>query len=522
MKFIRAGVGCEARRTGEMIPGRRLFRKWGLAAVGAALLVSAPASSFAGNASKADLWKPISGERPANPASKKPSQQDNADINGSPQRGPGGIYHVQPSDDRIDVKVTLNKSETVRVGMPFSEALVGNADVADVVPLTDRSIYIVGKKIGVTRLALLDKDKQLLGVVDVEVTHDLAGLRGRMDSNSALESVKVESVNGKILLSGIVPDALAMQYAMTLAKQVSADEVTNAMRVAAPQQVMLEVRFIEASRTAAKALGVGVNVEANNFAAVTDSSLLSNLAPFGAAVGTILSDSTRVDVAVQALEKKGLARRLAEPNLVALSGDTASFLAGGEFPFPVSSDNDKITIEFKKFGVGLAFTPTVLAEGQINLKIEPEVSTLDATNTIKVNGTEIPSLTVRRASTTVELRDGQSFAVAGLLQSNNIKNHRQLPWIGDVPIIGTLLRSAAWEKDETDLVIIITPRLVQPRAPGQKMATPLDKTVPSNDKEFFLGGRHEFNIGEPDPYSGHIIDWRDEAPVAYGFKGGKK
>ena len=171
-----------------------------------------------------------------------------------------GVYQVQPSSERIDVKVVLHKSETIRIDKPFTEALVGNADVADVVPLTDRSIYIVGRKIGVTRLALLDPQKQLLGVVDVEVTYDLPALRKRMRVNPALQDIKVESVNGKILLTGVVPDSVAMQYAITLAKQLSEDDVTNAMRVAAPQQVMLEVRFIEADRTASRALGVNASV----------------------------------------------------------------------------------------------------------------------------------------------------------------------------------------------------------------------------------------------------------------------
>lgn len=456
----------------------------------------------------------------------------------SGQDGRSGVYHVQPTDDRIDVKVTLHKSETVRVGLPFSEALVGNADVADVVPLTDRSIYIVGKKIGVTRLALLDKDKQLIGTVDVEVTHDLPGLRKRMRGNPALKDVKVESVNGKMLLTGIVPDSLAMQYAMTLAKQVSEEEVTNAMRVAAPQQVMLEVRFIEADRTASRALGVNASVQGervsglsgvDSFSGNSDDGFVNNLAaglvsnsvPFGSLAGRILGGKTTADIFVKALEERGLARRLAEPNLVALSGDTASFLAGGEFPFPVSNDKDKIEVEFKKFGIGLAFTPTVLSDGQINLKIEPEVSELDTNNYVKVGNVEIPSLTVRRASTTVELRDGQSFAIAGLLQSNHIKNQRQLPWIGDVPILGALMRSSAWQKKETDLIIIVTPRLVKPRAPGQKIATPLDKTLPSNDKEQFLLGKQEVNVGKPDAFTGHIIDWKDEAPVSSGFKGAR-
>ncbi|WP_088346019.1 MULTISPECIES: type II and III secretion system protein family protein [Rhodomicrobium] len=485
---ILGGGGAERQRGRA---GRRLLSGIGLAALSA----FAAAQSFAGPA--------------------KLAKDEGA--------GRTGIYHVEPTDDRIDIKVTLHKSETVRVGQPFTEALVGNAEVADVVPLTDRAIYIVGKKIGVTRLALLDKDKQLLGVVDVEVTHDLVGLKKRMNTNPALKNVKVESVNGKILLTGVVPDSLAMQYAMTLAKQVSADEVTNAMRVAAPQQVMLEVRFIEAQRSAGRALGVSGYVQGGDVdGSFTEGGLglITNSVPFGSLSGSIITGGTKISATVEALEERGLARRLAEPNLVALSGDTASFLAGGEFPFPVSADNDKVTVEFKKFGVGLAFTPTVLSEGQINLKIEPEVSELDPNGGITANGLKIPGLIVRRASTTVELRDGQTFAMAGLLQSNNAKALRQVPWLGDVPVLGALLRSANFEKKETDLVILVTPRLVQPRAPGQKIATPLDKTLPSNDREFFLRGKQEVNIGKPEDFTGHIIDWQDEAPVS-GFKGAK-
>jgi pilus assembly protein CpaC len=454
------------------------------------------------------------------------------------------VYHVEPQAEKIDVKVTLHKTETIRVAFPFTEALVGNADVADVVPLTNRSIYIVGKKVGVTRLTMLDQDKQLLGIVDVEVTYDLASLRRQIRAGGDMNGIKVTSVNGKLLLTGLATDSVAMQQALTLAEQIAPGDVTNAIKVAAPQQVLLEVRFIEADRTASRALGVNATVVGNRAAGVTGvesnsgsisvdndgdlvNGLVNNLAggltgnavPFGALIGRVLAGGTSADIFVKALEEKGLARRLAEPNLVALSGDTASFLAGGEFPFPVSAENDKISVEFKKFGIGLAFTPTVLNAGQINLKIEPEVSELDASNFIRVSkDVEIPSLIVRRASTTVELRDGQSFAIAGLLQSNHVKNQRQLPWLGDVPVLGALLRSAAWQKKETDLVIIVTPRLVKPKVPGQKLVTPLDSRLPSNDKEFFLRGQQEIKAPVPAPRTGHIIDWRSEAPVSPGYK----
>jgi pilus assembly protein CpaC len=175
----------------------------------------------------------------------------------------------------------------------------------------------------------------------------------------------------------------------------------------------------------------------------------------------------------------------------------------------VQADNNKITIEFKKFGVGLSFTPTVLGEGLINLKIEPEVSEIDPNNSISVNQVSVPGLMVRRSRTTLELRDGQSFAMAGLLYTNHYKNQRQLPWIGDVPVLGPLFRSAAFQRKETDLVIIVTPRLVRPTRPGQELKTPLDGRLPSNDVEFFVGGKLEVAAAKPESGRGHILEFGD-------------
>ena len=196
-----------------------------------------------------------------------------------------------------------------------------------------------------------------------------------------------------------------------------------------------------------------------------------------------------------------------------MSNTPTSFLAGGEFPFPVSSSLGLITIEFKRFGVGLAFTPTVLSNGVINLKIEPEVSQLDPTNVIQVSGTTIPSLIVRRANTTVELRDGQSFAIGGLLQNNVDVQEKQLPWLGSVPVLGALFRSALYQKKETDLVIIVTPHIVQPMRPGDVARVPTDGALPANDPDLFLLGEAEITpsmkrriAGVPPPLVGHILD----------------
>ncbi len=459
----------------------------------------------------------------------------------------GGIknYYLDRQTQQIEVPVVLHKSETVQTDFPFGDAMVGDPEIADVVPLTNQSIYILGKKPGITRLSLLDTKKEVMGIIDIEVTYDLDILRRSLQGTSAYSKIKVSSMNGKILLSGVAPDAPAMSRALALAEQLAPHDVTNGMSVASPQQVMLEVRFIEATRDLSRGLGVnwatsgkvgattgnssiagfavpstgnGVQsggITAGNGGNFTNTSifsptsgLASNLIPFGTIGGQVLGGPVKADVFINALEQKGLARKLAEPNLVALSGDTASFLAGGEFPFPVGVNAfNQVTVEFKKYGVGLAFTPTVLAEGQINLKIEPEVSELDTTNTVSIGAYQIPSLSVRRASTTIELRDGQTFMMAGLLQGSHVADTQQLPWVGSVPVLGALFSSELFQKNETDLVILVTPRLVQPMVPGQKIATPLDNRKPANDSEFFLLGQHEVEVSKPKPTGGgHIID----------------
>jgi pilus assembly protein CpaC len=242
--------------------------------------------------------------------------------------------------------------------------------------------------------------------------------------------------------------------------------------------------------------------------------VLSGGAPFGVTVARMLMGGVQTDAIISALEQKGMARSLAEPNLVALSGDTASFLAGGEFPVPVPGALGQVTIDYKRYGVGLAFTPTVLAGGLINMKIEPEVSQLDTSNPVTVAGISIPPLIVRRASTTVELRDGQSFVIGGLLQSQGKNAISQLPWIGDVPVLGALFRSTQYQKNETDLAIIVTPRLVRPARPGDVIKTPLDGSLPPNDADLFLMGKIEVSkpqarqwAGVPSrDHTGHVLD----------------
>jgi pilus assembly protein CpaC len=324
-----------------------------------------------------------------------------------------------------------------------------------------------------------------------------------------------------------------------------------------PQQVMLEVRFIEVQREATRDLGmqwnvfgnrVLANVNANQSAArlpvttigdspfkqpgITDggpnvgqtsltispvvaAGVLSGGNPFGFLIGRLIANGVEIDPMINALEKRGVVRSLAEPNLVALSGDTASFLAGGEYPIPVPGSFGQISVEFKRYGVGLAFTPTVLTGGLINMKVEPEVSELDLNHAVAVgNGISVPALTVRRASTTVELRDGQSFVIGGLLKSGGQNTLQQLPWIGDVPVLGALFRSSSYQKNESELAIIVTPRLVRPARPGDIVKSPLDGTLPANDTDLFLMGRTEITPAmarliagvPPRNFTGHVLD----------------
>jgi pilus assembly protein CpaC len=426
------------------------------------------------------------------------------------------------SDMSIDtVRVAQGMSENIKLDTPFADIVVGDPDIADVVPLTDKSLYVLGKKLGRTSVSIYDTEKQLLGTLDVEVSYDTKELSAELRRRLPGAKIHVSSVNGRILLTGSVPDAVTLDQAVLIAKQFGA-EVVPSMTVSRSQQVMLEVRFEEVSRDAGRELSSRLTVNGPGWTANTGfDNVLSGSDAFGTISGTATSGAYSATLAIRALEEKGLARRLAEPNLVALSGDTASFLAGGEFPFPVQSGTlGQVSIEFKKFGVGLSFTPTVLKDGLINMRIEPEVSELDNTQSVTAGGTTVPGLIVRRASTTVELKDGQSFMLAGLLQSVNSNELAQMPWIGNIPILGALFRSASFQRHETDLVILITPHIVQPVLPGQVLRSPLEATKRANDAEYFLTGEQETPrrgyIGgapandaplQPQPYNsgGHIL-----------------
>jgi pilus assembly protein CpaC len=473
-------------------------------------------------------------------------------------------YSQPPAPEPVQhIVIAVNKSVTIPVSRPFSSAVVGSPEIADALPMTDRALYIQAKKIGTTNVSIYDEDMRLIKVVDVEVAFDTGNLQSKIRASTGNSGIRVSNDNGQVVLSGTASDAVTADKAFNLAKAWSPNgTVINAMAVASPQQVMLKVRFLEVSRTAGRQLGInwaaingsgtrgvttgqgglvtsppqiGGTQNVNGTPTVTCApsgtcppfgngifqaagTLLgaSPGAPFGVILAEIVNSGTKIDGLITALESKGLLQRLAEPNLVALSGDTASFQAGGQFPVPVAITSGigiaTPTIEFKDFGILLRFRPTVLNNGIINLSINPEVSELNFAQSVTISGTLIPSIDLRRATTTVELRDGQSFAIAGLLQADNLRNISQLPWIGSIPVLGVLFRSASYQKDESDLVIIVTPSLVQPAPPGARLATPFDNTVPSNDVDFFLMGQME----QTKKYTDYVTSGGDiQGPYGY-------
>lgn len=402
------------------------------------------------------------------------------------------------------INVPRNKSLSFRLDSPASKIVVAQPETAQIVATTDRSFYVRGKALGATNLLIYGHGGALQEVVDVRVGYDAEALQSDLAAAIPGEGIRVRNLGEGLLLTGEVSTTAVASKAKTLADKFAPESVTSALTVRASQQVILEVRVLEASRSDLKDIGFNINAtDGVNFALATGSGLLGPSTPQGTLEvrGTI--GTVDIDVVLRALEEKGVIRTLARPNLVALSGQKASFLAGGEFPYPIPQDRDTVAIEFRPFGVKLDFEPAVQDNGLIRLMVAPEVSQLDPRNSLRLNGMDIPSLTVRRTSTTIELKSGESFAVAGLFQQDYSNAVRQLPGIGNVPVIGTLFRSARWRRQESELVIIVTPRL----------ATAEDFTGESR----VMAGR------EPSPIdlilSGLALDKPMSAPVGTGPAG---
>ena len=414
----------------------------------------------------------------------------------------GAWVDTRTGGDRSSTSVTKDDTLVMRTDTAFAQVRVANAEIADVVVLSDRSFQLLGKEGGKTNVMLYDRENQLVDIVDVTVGFDVAALKKTFFETFPKEKVEVRPLAGGIYLSGDVSSEAVAKRAVSIAEAYAPARVTSGLSVRDSHQVMLEVRFVEASRDTIKQLGVNMlssrgtgdlSLDPGDFEAIGSGSGILNPALSAVLGGGI--GSAALNLRIDALEERGVIRTLAEPNLVSMSGETASFLAGGEFPIPVPSGLGEIAIEYRKFGVGLAFTPTVLDDGIINLKVAPEVSQLDVSNSVEIGGVSVPALRVRRANTTIELRNSQSFAIAGLLQNDSSNSRNEVPWLGKIPILGSLFSSTRYQTSETELVIIVTPHLARPVADRSQLATPLDNAAIPSEASAFFGGQIEGGFG---------------------------
>ncbi|MGM0586754.1 MAG: pilus assembly protein N-terminal domain-containing protein, partial [Pseudomonadota bacterium] len=385
-----------------------------------------------------------------------------ASVGSAPAPSGAPVIRILEGAPSPDISVSVNRAVVLEAASAFAEVSVANPGIADVAALSNRSVYILGKQAGRTTLTLLGPGGQLMTNISVRVGPDLAEFKQRLQDILPDERIQVRSAADGIVLSGTVSSSQKLGRAVELAERYAPGRVSNMMTVGGSQQVLLRVRFAEVQRNASKALGFnwtfGVGTGNWGFEGNTGGYLaggspgeptdngLSGSFPAGDSTEGVLrlgysAGGVIANLAIDALEAKGVARTLAEPNLVALSGDNASFLAGGEFPVPVFGESGEIAVEYKPFGVSLSFTPTVVNKDVINLEMEAESSSIDNSRTFTNAGLDFTGFSTRRTSTTIELRDGQSFAIAGLLQDEFIDNANQLPWISDVPVLGTLFRS---------------------------------------------------------------------------------
>jgi pilus assembly protein CpaC len=430
------------------------------------------------------------------------------------------LFADLPADGRV--RLMVNKSTVLSTTAPYKTISVAQPTVADVTPIGPTQILVTAKGAGSTQLMVWD-DAGRTQVTDVVVAVDASVLQDQLNAMFPGARIEVVDVNGAVALRGRVPNLQAAEQAAQVAEPY-ASRVLNFLEVAGGQQVMLEVKFAEVSRSATNALGV--NLGLTDGTAIGGSNI-GQVAPFGFAESQVNPDSLLLGVPqtlgesvtlfgrgevgstafhafVSALRQNNLLRVLAEPNLVTVSGQEAEFIAGGEFPVPVpqagTGGNSTITIEYREFGVKLKFVPVVLGDGKIRLKVSPEVSDLDFTAAVRIAGTQVPGLRKRNLTTTIEMTDGQTFAVAGLLDSSVTASKDVTPLLGDVPVLGALFRSVRYQRRETELVVLVTPHIVAPMNPDQVPALPGEHWRHPNEAELFwnrdLGGEVQASPGD--------------------------
>jgi pilus assembly protein CpaC len=383
------------------------------------------------------------------------------------------------------VQLPVSQGQLIRLDRPITSVFIADTEIADVGIKSQQLIYVFAKQPGTTTIYATDENDNVLASVTLVVTHNLGQLNQVIAQAMPGRNIQVQSISGGIILSGSVPTALEAEEARRLAERYlgQGEEIINRLQVTMPNQVNLRVRIAEINRNTLKNLGINWAAVAGNadvaFGLVTAfPALLSNIT----GTGTVNTRNFDLTATLDLLNQQGLATLLAEPNLTAISGETASFLAGGEIPIPAEQDDDgDITIELHPFGVTLAFTPTVLGTNRISMRVRPEVSALSAANSITVGSgptaITFPGFTVRRAETTVELASGQSLAIAGLVRADQTITADKIPGLGDIPVLGELFKSDRFNKNESELVIVVTPYLVEPVSGPDMIALPTDPAV---------------------------------------------
>jgi pilus assembly protein CpaC len=425
--------------------------------------------------------------------------------------------------------LTVGKSIIIQSPGELRRVSLVSPEIADAMVLTPHQIYLMGKASGLTHVTLWDVGDKVIGILELEISPDISRLKEMLHKILPDEKdVRINATHDQITLSGTVTSAANLSQVLALAgpfaplDEKKEPKIINLLEVAGVHQVMLEVRVSEISRSLLRRLGFNFNYissSGRNLGLI----LLNRLTTLPAggfpaagidvsesanAIFRFLSQDTTWTVFIDALKEEGLLKVLAEPTLITLSGRTANFLAGGEFPIPVPQSTGgggtTITIEYKPFGVGLSFTPTVFSNKKISMQVTPEVSELDFSNALTTSGFVVPSITTRRVSTVIELADGQSFAIAGLLKDDVREIVSKFPLLGDIPILGALFRSTSFRKNESELIVIVTPHLVKP-LDMVKQTLPTDQYVEPNDLEFYLLGNME-GRGKPNPVKGSGLE----------------
>jgi len=390
--------------------------------------------------------------------------------------GAGLLAVMAQAEDFGAQKLVLHSGESRPVGLAqaYDKLVVSDPTILAAAPVTSQALYVRALQIGTSNILAYDEAGQLVTMLDIRVTPDLEAIEADLNHLFPQLEIELNAVADRVHIRGSVTDPGTHEAVLDVVRSHVQDRLIDALEIDLPAQVLLEVRFVEAARKDIREFGFGSEISRQGeFSFLTGASLISGASAKTA--GTLFNQSgpVTIDVFLEALEEQGVLRTLAEPNLVSRSGETASFLAGGEFPVPVAADNDRVTIEFKNFGVGLEFTPTVLSKDRIILDVTPEVSGLNTRNSVRLANIEIPSLSVRKLTTQIEIGSGESFAIAGLLQNDFQSSEAGTPFLSSIPILGALFRSSRFKQDETELVVIITPHLVKPVPEAQSLSVPV-------------------------------------------------